>query len=425
MSNICIVGTGYVGLSCGSCLSSVGHNVICVDIDQVKIDMLLSGHVSILEVGLDEMLQQGEATKCLSFTTDFGVGLELAEFVFLCLPTPQLDDGSADLSILMSAVMTISPLLKPGSVVIIKSTVPIGTHSEVVRVLNRVDVDVASNPEFVREGSAIHDFLNPDRIVIGSNSAEISNRVAAIFSAFKSSVVITDPLSAETIKHASNSFLAVKLSYINAISIICELYGADVVDVALGIGLDRRIGSGNLTPGPGWGGSCFPKDTSALLYMGRSKGFEFALLREAVTLNQVIQDRVIEKVCVLIKGDICNRKLAVWGLTFKANTDDLRDSPSVKIVSRLIAMGAKVSCYDPAVNVTPSLIREVHLASSVEESCEEAELLLVLTEWSEFSIIDPNKIAEKMKFKQVVDCRNILDKSRWIEAGFTYKGLGR
>ena len=387
--------------------------------------MLNSGQIPIMEAGLDEIVQMGIENKTLSFTTDLSQGLKFAEFVFLCLATPQSEDGSADLSILMSAVEDISQLVKSGSVVITKSTVPIGTFIEIERVLNRTDVSVVSNPEFVQEGSAVYDFLHPDRIVIGSGDAEVANRVAAIFSSLDSPLLITDSASAEAIKHASNSFLAVKLSYINAIAIMCELYGADALDVARGIGLDSRIGSGFLNPGPGWGGSCFPKDTSALLRMAHARGYEFAMLREAIAVNQAVQDRIVEKVCSSITGDIRGRKIAVWGLTFKANTDDVRDSPSVKIISRLISLGAEVSCYDPAVKMIPLMIAQAHLAASVEQSCDRAELLIVLTEWPQFAVVQPNQISQKMASKQIIDCRNILDKHRWIDAGFSYQGLGR
>lgn len=425
MAEICVIGTGYVGLSCGACLSSMGHNVICVDIDQIKIDLLNTGQIPIMEAGLDEIVQSGVENKTLFFTTDLNQGLKFAEFVFLCLATPQSEDGSADLSLFMSVVENIAPLVKSGSVVITKSTVPIGTFIEIERVLNRTDVSVVSNPEFVQEGSAVYNFLHPDRIVIGSGDAEAANRVAAIFSSLNSPILITDSASAEAIKHASNSFLAVKLSYINAVAIMCELYGADVLDVARGMGLDRRIGSGFLTAGPGWGGSCFPKDTSAFLKMAHAKGYEFTVLRETIAVNKAVQDRIVEKVCSSIGGDIRGRKVAVWGLTFKANTDDVRDSPSVKIISRLIALGAEVSCYDPAVKVMPLVIPQAHLAASVEESCERAELLIVLTEWSQFVEVQPNQISQKMSSKQIIDCRNILDKHRWIDAGFSYQGLGR
>jgi UDPglucose 6-dehydrogenase len=387
VANICVIGTGYVGLSCGAGLNAIGHDVVCVDIDRAKVDMLNAGRIPIMEVGLEEIVQQGILTGTLSFTTNLKQGVELAEFVFLCLATPQSDDGSADLSVLISVVISIAPLLKSGSVVITKSTVPIGTSTEIERILNRTDVSVASNPEFVREGTAVDDFMHPDRIVVGSRNSRTSDRVAAIYSTLDAPILMTDPASAEAIKHASNSFLAIKLSYINAMAIMCELYGADVLDVAKGIGLDHRIGSGFLTPGPGWGGSCFPKDTSALLKMASTKGYEFGLLREA--------------------------------------TDDIRDSPSIEIVSRLLNLGAQIHCYDPAVGKIPDLISKARLGQSAEAACDGAELLVVLTEWPQLALVIPSQISSKMTSLQIVDCRNILDRNRWVEAGFSHHGVGR
>ena len=425
MSKICVIGTGYVGLSCGACLSSLGHNVTCVDIDQDKIDLINRGEIPIMETGLKELVDEGRSKSLLSFTTDLKEGLASAEFIFLCLATPQSEDGSADLSTLMSSVKTIAAYLKPNAVVITKSTVPIGTFFDIEKVLQRPDVSLASNPEFVREGSAVQDFLHPDRIVVGAKSEFVSQRVAAIYSGIDAPVLLTDPNSAEAIKHASNSFLAVKLSYINAIAVICELYGADVLDVSKGIGLDHRIGTEFLTPGPGWGGSCFPKDTNALLYMAKSAGYKFGLLSEAIEINNVVQRRIIERVLSNLDGSINGKRIAVWGLTFKANTDDLRDSPAVQIVSTLLGMGAEVRCFDPAARAISSAIRKAEFADSVEASCEGAELLLVLTEWDQFSQVHPSEIGERMTSKRVIDCRNILDPDMWTKAGFQYHGIGR
>ena len=419
------MGTGYVGLSCGACLSTLGHNVVCVDIDQDKIDSLKAGVIPIFEVDLESIVRRGLDGKRISFTTEVGRALETAEFVFLCLPTPQADDGSADLSYLMSAVREISPLVRPGSIVITKSTVPIGTFAEIEEVLNRSDVFLASNPEFVREGSAVFDFLNPDRIVIGSNTLEVSKRVASIYQGLTAPLVMTDPASAETIKHASNSFLALKLSYINAISIICELYGADVLDVSEGIGLDNRIGSGFLQPGPGWGGSCFPKDTSALLRMAESKGYNFDLLSEAIAVNLDVQDRIVDNIRLMLGGSLSGKRIAAWGLTFKAKTDDLRDSPAIKIVQMLLNAGANITCYDPTVRDIPSSINRAHLALTPEASCETAELLVVLTEWNEFKSVNPTDVYERMSAASVFDCRNILPDQSWIAAGFVFQGIGR
>jgi UDPglucose 6-dehydrogenase len=399
--------------------------VTCVDIDQNKIDSINRGEIPIMETGLKELVDEGRSRSLLSFTTDIGEGLASAEFIFLCLATPQSEDGSADLSTLMSSVKTIASFVKPNAVVITKSTVPIGTFFDIEKVLQRADVSLASNPEFVREGSAVKDFLFPDRIVIGATSEVVSQRVATIYSAIDAPVLLTDPSSAEAIKHASNSFLAMKLSYINAIAVICELYGADVLDVSKGIGLDHRIGAEFLTPGPGWGGSCFPKDTNALLYMARSAGYKFSLLGEAIEVNNVVQKRIIERILSSLDESISGKRIAVWGLTFKANTDDLRDSPAIQIVSALLGLGAQIRCFDPTVRVIPPAIRQAEIADSVETSCEGAELLLVLTEWSQFSQINPIAIAKKMTSKRIIDCRNILDPDTWSEAGFQYHGIGR
>lgn len=425
MAEICVVGTGYVGLSCGACLSSIGHNVTCVDIDQKKIESINRGEIPIMEKGLKELVDEGKTKGLLTFTTNPKVGLASAEFVFLCLATPQSEDGSADLSILMTAVESIASLVNPKAVLVIKSTVPIGTFFDVEKVLQRPDVSIASNPEFVREGSAVQDFLHPDRIVIGAVSKEVAHRVAAIFSDIDAPLLLTDPSSAEAIKHASNSFLALKLSYINAMAVICELYGADVLDVAKGIGLDHRIGPEFLFPGPGWGGSCFPKDTSALVHMAGSVGYKFGLLSEAIEVNNVVQERIVEKVLSSLDGSLHGKKIAIWGLTFKANTDDLRDSPAVQVVSRLLDLGAQVHCFDPAVRSVPFAIPLAGIANSVETSCEGAELLLVLTEWNHFALVQPSEIAEKMASKRIIDCRNILDPEIWKNAGFTYQGIGR
>jgi UDPglucose 6-dehydrogenase len=419
------VGTGYVGLSCGACLSTLGHEVVCVDIDQDKIDSLSAGVIPIFEVDLESIVKKGIDSKQISFTTELGPALKSAEFVFLCLPTPQADDGSADLTYLMAAVKEISVLVQPDSIVITKSTVPIGTFTEIEKALDRSDVFLASNPEFVREGSAVFDFLNPDRIVIGSNSTEVSKRIASIYQGITAPFVMTDPASAEAIKHASNSFLALKLSYINAISIICDLYGADVLDVSKGIGLDNRIGGGFLQPGPGWGGSCFPKDTSALLRMAESKGYNFGLLSEAVAVNLDVQDRIIDNIRLMLGGSLSGKKIAAWGLTFKAKTDDLRDSPAIRIVRALLSADADVTCYDPTVKDIPSIIDRAQLALTPEASCESAELLVVLTEWNEFKSVNPIDIYGRMSAALVFDCRNILSDQSWIDAGFVFQGIGR
>jgi len=420
------VGTGYVGLSCGACLSTLGHNVVCVDIDQDKIDSLNAGVIPIFEVDLESIVKRGLDSKRISFTTEVGRALESAEFVFLCLPTPQADDGSADLSYLMSAVKEISPLVQAGSIVITKSTVPIGTFAEIEEVLNRPDVFLASNPEFVREGSAVFDFLNPDRIVIGSNTLEVSKRIASIYQGLNASLVMTDPASAETIKHASNSFLALKLSYINAISIICELYGADVLDVSKGIGLDNRIGSGFLQPGPGWGGSCFPKDTAALVRISDDVGFNFEILKATIESNESHQRRITKQ----ILGMIQNAKVAtvtVLGLTFKAGTNDVRDSPAVEIIEQLLSQGVKVNAYDPVVDVANLrfINGSVGRSGSAVDAARNSDAIVILSEWLEFADLDPAAMAAPMRNLNIFDVRGIIDSDKWLRNGFTVKVIGK
>ena len=420
------MGTGYVGLSCGACLSTLGHNVVCVDIDQDKIDSLNAGVIPIFEVDLESIVKRGLDSKRISFTTEVGRALESAEFVFLCLPTPQADDGSADLSYLMSAVKEISPLVQAGSIVITKSTVPIGTFAEIEEVLNRPDVFLASNPEFVREGSAVFDFLNPDRIVIGSNTLEVSKRIASIYQGLNASLVMTDPASAETIKHASNSFLALKLSYINAISIICELYGADVLDVSKGIGLDNRIGSGFLQPGPGWGGSCFPKDTAALVRISDDVGFNFEILKATIESNESHQRRITKQ----ILGMIQNAKVAtvtVLGLTFKAGTNDVRDSPAVEIIEQLLSQGVKVNAYDPVVDVANLrfINGSVGRSGSAVDAARNSDAIVILSEWLEFADLDPAAMAAPMRNLNIFDVRGIIDSDKWLRNGFTVKVIGK
>jgi len=425
VANVCVIGAGYVGLSCGACLSHIGHRVVCVDIDENKIDQLNAGQIPIMEPGLTEIVSSGLSKGFLSFTVDLQAAISKSEYIFLCLPTPQADDGSADLSILLGAVVEISKELPSESVLITKSTVPIGTFETIKKLVNRSDVHIASNPEFVREGYAVHDFLNPDRIVVGSDNPDTSKRVVDLFNSINSPVLTTDLASAEAIKHAANSFLAVKLSYINAIAIICELYGADVLDVVEGLGFDSRIGKKFLNPGPGWGGSCFPKDTSALIHMASSRGYEFPLLREAINVNIEIRKRIINKVITTHSRANEKKRIAIWGLTFKANTDDLRDSPAIEIVKELLQHGAQVRCFDPAVHELPLQIEGATLCNSAISACENADVVVLLTEWAEFALIDPSDVASRVIIKKIIDCRNLLDRDKWLTAGFEFQGLGR
>jgi UDPglucose 6-dehydrogenase len=425
MSRIAVIGTGYVGLSSGACFAHLGHKVTCVDVVQKKIDDLNNGILPIVETGLLDLVSEGVAADLLSFTTDVAMAVTDADVVFLCVPTPEGEDGSADLSYIQTAARTLSTLLSSGAVVVNKSTVPVGSTKVVERELKRPDIAVVSNPEFLREGSAIHDFLHPDRIVVGSDNQEAAVRVAALYEKVGAPVVVTDPASAETIKYAANAFLATKISYVNAIAAICEGVGADVNDVVLGLGYDKRIGHEFLRPGPGWGGSCFPKDTKAMVKIAQDAGYDFGLLKGVITVNDQQYGRIVDKIRVAAGGSLKGKNIASWGLTFKALTDDLRDSPAVEIVMRLIASGASVTVFDPTVSSSPIGLEAVSIASSPLAACTDADVIAVLTEWDDFRWVAPTEAAEVVRNKQVVDARNLLDRSEWRRAGFEYQGIGR
>jgi UDPglucose 6-dehydrogenase len=425
MSNIAVIGTGYVGLSSGACFAHLGHVVTCVDVVQLKIDNLNKGIMPIVETGLAELVSDCVSSGKLSFTTDVVGAVKDADVIFLCVPTPEGADGSADLSYIQTAARTLSPLLRSGAIVVNKSTVPVGSTKVVEKELKRPDVSVVSNPEFLREGSAIQDFLHPDRIVVGSDSQEAAIAVGALYEKVGAPVVVTDPASAETIKYAANAFLATKISYINAVAAICEGVGADIKDVVLGLGYDKRIGHEFLRPGPGWGGSCFPKDTKAMVKIAEDAGYDFGLLKGVITVNEQQYERIVNKIRAAAGGTLSGKRVSAWGLTFKALTDDLRDSPAIEIVTRLLAAGASVSAYDPTVKVAPSGLETVDIASSPVDACRDADVIVVLTEWDEFRWVDPLEATGVVKSKKVVDARNLLDRSEWRRAGFEYQGIGR
>ncbi|HVF32919.1 MAG TPA: UDP-glucose/GDP-mannose dehydrogenase family protein [Acidimicrobiales bacterium] len=424
MANIAVIGTGYVGLTTGAYLAHLGHHVVCADVVPEKIDSLQRGVMPILEDGLEELVRAGVDGGRLRFLLGAAAAVEEAEaeFVFLCVPTPQGDDGSADLSYIEQAASEIGPALRAESVVINKSTVPVGSTLVVERALGRGDVAVVSNPEFLREGSAVHDCLHPDRIVIGSEDQAAAIRVASLFSDIKAPVIVTDPASAETIKYASNAFLATKISFVNAVANLCEAVGADVRDVVVGMGYDKRIGFEFLKPGPGWGGSCFPKDSRALVRIGEDNGYDFALLRGVIEVNEEQFDRMAAKVVRMAGGSVDGKTVAVWGLTFKARTDDVRRSPSLEIIERLQAMGARVKAYDPAAKETPA---DVERSGDPYAACEGADVLTVLTEWDELRWVDFEKVAGLMNEARIVDCRNLIDPAAVRRKGFQYEGLGR
>ncbi|MCB0990812.1 MAG: UDP-glucose/GDP-mannose dehydrogenase family protein [Acidimicrobiales bacterium] len=422
MSKIAVIGTGYVGLTTGACFAHIGHDVVCADIDESKIERLNRGEIPILEPGLDELVRDGMAEGRLRFVVGAAEAAKDCEFAYLCVPTPQGEDGSADLSYIEAAAAEIAPVLPSGSVVVNKSTVPVGSTLVVEQALKRDDVTVVSNPEFLREGSAVHDFLNPDRVVIGTDDRPTAVKVASLFLGLTAPVIVTDPASAETIKYAANSFLATKISFVNAMAAVCEAVGADINDVVLGIGTDPRIGSQFLKPGPGWGGSCFPKDTRALVHIADQAGYDFAFLRGVIEANSQQFSRVADRVAEMVGGDLAGKRIAALGLTFKANTDDLRDSPALEVIARLRERGADVVAHDPAVHRDLDGIR---VAESAYAAAEGADALVVLTEWDEFRWLDFAKIAEVMTSAKIYDSRNVLDAAAARKAGIEIKSLGR
>lgn len=431
MASIAIIGTGYVGLTTGACFAHLGHDVVCADIDEQKVARLRAGEIPIVEKGLDRLVNEGISSGKLRFVVGAAEASKECEFHYLCVPTPQGDDGSADLSYLEAAAAEIGPVLPNNSVVVNKSTVPVGSTRVVARVLGRSDVRVVSNPEFLREGTAVADFLQPDRVVIGSVDQEAAIRVASLYSRIAAPIMVTDPVSAETIKYASNAFLASKLSFVNAIATLCEAVGADVNDVVLGMGYDSRIGREFLRPGPGWGGSCFPKDTIALRRIAENAGYDFRFLNEVMQVNSEQFDRTAQKVIDSAAGELGDAHVAVLGLTFKAGTDDLRDSPSIEVLKRVTAAGVKVKAYDPAVLADDNRLSamypdlDIEIVSDPYLAAEGAISLVILTEWDEFVWLDFDKLAEIMERKQIVDGRNLLDPTIPRRRGFSYRGVGR
>jgi UDPglucose 6-dehydrogenase len=428
---IAVIGTGYVGLTTGACLASLGHHVVCADVDAEKVKRLSAGEVDILEPGLAELVAAGLAAGRLSFVLGAPAAVDGCEVVFLCVPTPMGVGGVADLSVVESVLEEVADLLPANSVVVNKSTVPVGTAQRTAELLGRDDVAVVSNPEFLREGSAVNDFLHPDRIVVGCDQQDAAERVAALYARLGAPTVLTDAASAELVKYAANCFLAMKLSYVNAIAELCDRLGADISDVTEGMGYDKRIGQAFLQPGPGWGGSCLPKDTSAMLQLADAADFEFRLIRATIDTNNRQRQRMVEKVRMAVTGkrggSLSKVRLGVLGLTFKAGTDDLRDSPALAVAALLRQAGAKLIGYDPALrsgDTSPDL-DGITLADDPYVAAEGVEALVVLTEWPEFRALDWAKLAGVVARPVVVDTRNLLDPDVVRRAGFQWEGLGR
>jgi UDPglucose 6-dehydrogenase len=435
---LAVIGTGYVGLTTGACLAHLGFHVVCADIDADKVARLTAGEIPIVEDGLDKIVSEAVAGGRLRFVLGAAAATVDAEIVFLCVPTPQDEDGSADLSYIEAAAAEIAPVLRPGAVVVNKSTVPVGSTRVVERVLQRPDVAVVSNPEFLREGTAVHDFLHPDRVVIGGDDVAAAERVAALYDDLDTQIIITDAASAETIKYAANGYLAMKISFVNAVAALCEAVGADVHHVIEGIGSDQRIGRAFLRPGPGWGGSCFPKDSRALVSIAAQHGYDFSMMRGVIAVNDEQRERMVRKVIAAVGRDVATGdavplrglRIAALGLTFKAGTDDLRDSPSLAIIDELRGMGAIVRAYDPTASGALDAVQRrrldgLELAADPYEAATGADVVVLLTEWPEFGYLDLDRLAEVMRGRSIVDTRNVLDPAAVRFRGLRYDGVGR
>jgi len=431
MKRICVIGVGYVGLVTGSCFADLGNQVACVDIDEARIEGLNAGVMPIYEPGLEEVVHRNVAAGRLSFTLSYEQGLEGAEFAFIAVGTPEGVDGEADLRHVRAAAESIAETMAGPLVIVNKSTVPVGTGDWVADIVRQhqtssIPFSVVSNPEFLREGAAIADFLNPDRVVLGSLDPEAAEKVAQLYLPLRAPIVITDLRTAEMIKYASNAFLATRISFINEIASICERLGADVKEVAAGMGYDRRIGHFYLDAGIGWGGSCFPKDVRALEYMGLIHGAHPALLRAVMDINRDQRRQVIHRLRELLGGSLRDKVVGLLGLAFKSNTDDLRDAPALEIARMLYVEGAVVRGYDPAAMAGAARqVPELQLAADPYEMAQGCDALVVCTEWNEFMHLDMVRMREAMRQTVLVDGRNLYEPDEMRAAGFQYRGIGR
>jgi UDPglucose 6-dehydrogenase len=430
--DLAIIGSGYVGLVTGACFADVGHNVICVDNDAQKIKQLQAGEVPIYEPGLEEIIHRNVSAHRLRFTGSIQEGVENSQIVFIAVPTPQQPDGDVDLSFLEKVAREIAGVLTDYRVIVDKSTVPVKTGEKVAESIKRynrhgADFDVVSNPEFLREGCAVADLMKPDRIVIGAQSERAVDLMKKIYEPFMAPILVTDINSAELIKHCANSFLALKISYINAVSTICEASGADVEKVADGIGMDHRIGRDFLNAGIGYGGSCFPKDIAAFIRISERIGVPFNLLKEVQRINNAQKERFLKEIRETL-WVLREKRIAVWGLTFKPDTDDLRSSVAIDLVETLLREGAHVIAYDPKGMQKARAIKAIadaEFASSALEAVNDAEALVIATEWNEFANVDLAVVKEKMTTPIVFDGRNLLDPETMSRMGFHYYSIGR
>ncbi len=430
MEHICVVGTGYVGLTTGVCFADLGNRVTCVEIDPHKLDLLRSGRTPIYEPGLQELLERNLRAGRITFTDDYATAIDDTTLIFITVGTPMGDDGAADLSQVEAAASQIGLVLHHDAIIIDKSTVPVGTGDMVLQIIGKhlkpgLKADIVSNPEFLREGSALNDFFRPDRIVLGTANPSAAERVAALHAPLGAQVIITDLRTAEMIKYASNAFLATRISFINEIAQICERLGADVKEVARGMGADKRIGPHFLDAGLGYGGSCFPKDVLALHHMAANAGCHPQLLRAVMDINDDARQSFVEKLRSIL-GSFDNALIGVLGLSFKPNTDDMRDAPSVSIIQTLQKEGARVKAYDPvAMENAGEILPSVTYCATAYDVAKEADALLIVTEWNEFKQLDRERIKQYMRRPVILDGRNIYDPTDMLERGFTYRGVGR
>jgi UDPglucose 6-dehydrogenase len=428
--NLTIIGTGYVGLVTGACFAEVGHQVICVDNDAAKVKVLQEGGIPIYEPGLEELVQKNAAAGRLSFTTSTAEGVEKSDVIFIAVPTPPLPDGSVDMSFLEKVAREIAGAMTSYKIVVDKSTVPVKTGDKVAEAIKRyckaqVDFDVVSNPEFLREGFAVEDLMRPDRIVVGVRSQRPVPALKEIYAPFKAPIIVTDINSAELIKHASNSFLALKISYINAIAVLCETTGANVQEVANGMGMDERIGRRFLQASLGFGGSCFPKDLSAFIKIAEQIGYDFRLLKEVQHINAGQMDRFVKKILETL-WVLKDKTIGVLGLAFKQNTDDIRMSPAIDLCHRLQKEGAVLRVHDPkAMDKAKAVLQNVTFVEDMDAVAEGCDALVVATEWDEFKKLDLERARKALTHPIMFDGRNLFDPAEMERLGFIYKSIGR
>lgn len=433
MKKIAVVGTGYVGLVTGTCFAETGNQVICVDIDVKKVERMRNGEVPIYEPHLDVLFERNIKANRLRFTTDLQEGLADAEIVFLALPTPPGEDGSADLSYILGVAGQIGELITDYKVIVDKSTVPVGTAEKVHNMIAknaRCEFDVVSNPEFLREGYAVDDFLKPDRVVIGTQSERAKKIMGELYQPFVrqgNPIIFMDEKSAELTKYAANSFLATKITFMNEIANFCELVGADVDKVRIGIGSDDRIGKRFLFPGIGYGGSCFPKDVQALVKSGKEENFDFQILNAVMKVNEEQKTVLFPRIKNFFRGDLSGKKIALWGLAFKPDTDDIREAPALYMIDELLNAGASVVAYDPEAmqNVQNLLGAKIGFAENEYKALENADALLICTEWGIFRNPDFNKIGQLLNDKVIFDGRNLFDTETMNKLGYYYQSIGR